>query len=319
MTLQQLKEDQDRNVLKGHEENHPDPIIIISNQKIEIVEYFTYLGNNVTRDQRLDKEIEIRLRKASLAFNMLRFAIWHRRSVTITAKLRIFRACVLPVLVYGSETWSIPTTHEKRMTTFYRRCLRTSIGVNLGDRLSNEKLLEITGQPPIENIILRNRLRWFGHANRAVTDNNESSLIKKIMFSYFHSEKRPTNIGIRKRWEKKVAHDIQMLGIKNWRRSIVEKNRWREAIHRSTQVKPVHHRINDIVFACKKRAVNRRNQELAVVRGVGHWKVTEVLAKNSNNLYKCPGCGKQFKPQGITNHVKACTKSKDWCKKNMLK
>jgi adenylate cyclase class IV len=319
MTLQQLKENQDHKVLKDQEAIHPDPDIIIRNQKIEILDSFTYLGSSVTRDQRFDKEIEIRLTKASTAFNMLRFAIWHRKSVTIAAKLRIFRACVLPVLLYGSETWAITTTHERRINTFYMRCLRTIVGINLGDRLSNEKLLEITGQPPIENILSRNRLRWFGHANRASTTNNEPSLIKKIMFSYFHGEKRPRNIGIRKRWEEKVVHDMEVLGIKNWRRLTLEKDRWREAINRKTQAKPPHHQIKDIAFEYKRRAVERRNEELAVARGVEHRKVIEVLVKSSNNLYKCPGCGKQFKPQGITNHVKACSKSNDWCKKNRIK
>ncbi|CAF3152656.1 unnamed protein product [Rotaria sp. Silwood2] len=319
MSLQEFKEDQDRKVLKEQEKIHPDPNIIIRNQKINIVDSFTYLGSNVTRDQRLDKEIEIRLAKASTAFNMLRFAIWHRKSVKMGAKLRIFRVCVLPVLLYGSETWSTTTTHELRINKFYMRCLRTIIGVNLGDRLSNEKLLEITGQPSIENIIRRNRLRWFGHINRASMDNNEPSLIKKIMFSYFHGEKRPRNIGIRKRWEEKVVHDIDALGIKNWRRLTLEKDRWREAINRNTQVKPVHYQIKEITFEYKRRAIDRRNKELAVIRGVGHRKATDVLVKNINNLYKCPGCGKQFKPQGITNHVKACFKSKDWCKKNRIK
>ena len=39
------------------------------------------------------------------------------------------------------------------------KCIRTIVGVNLGDRISNETLLKITGQPPIENAIGRNRLR----------------------------------------------------------------------------------------------------------------------------------------------------------------
>ena len=107
----------------------------------------------MSRDQKPDKEINIRLAKAATAFNMLRHVIWCRKSVSIIARLRIFRACVLPVLLYGSETWSITTAHERRINTFYMKCLRTIIGVNLGDRLSNDKLLDITGQPSIENIL----------------------------------------------------------------------------------------------------------------------------------------------------------------------
>lgn len=71
----------------------------------------------------------------------------------------------------------------------------------------------------------RNRLRWFSHVNRAVNDDNEASLIKKIMFSYFHDEKRPHGIGIRKRWEDKVMLDIDTLQIRNWRSLTQDRDR----------------------------------------------------------------------------------------------
>ncbi|CAF4518527.1 unnamed protein product [Rotaria magnacalcarata] len=144
MTLQQLKEDQHGKVLKGQEVNHPNININIRNQKIETVDSFTYLRCTITRDQRQDTELEIRLAKAAREFNMLRYSIWHRKSVSIVSRLRVFRACVLPVLLYGSEVWSLTITQERRITSFYTRCLRTIIGVNLGDRMSNDKLLKIT-------------------------------------------------------------------------------------------------------------------------------------------------------------------------------
>ena len=88
MSLQQLKEDQHRKVLKGQVINHDHDINInIRNQKIEAVDSFTYLGCTVTKDQRHDAEISARLTKASKVFNSLRHVIWHRKSVSITAKL----------------------------------------------------------------------------------------------------------------------------------------------------------------------------------------------------------------------------------------
>ncbi|CAM4830075.1 unnamed protein product [Rotaria magnacalcarata] len=318
MTLQQLKEDQHGKVLKGQEVDHPNIDINIRNQKIETVDSFTYLGCTITRDQRQDTELEIRLAKAARAFNMLRYSIWHRKSVSIVSRLRIFRACVLPVLLYGSEVWSLTTTQERRITSLYTRCLRTIIGVNLGDRMSNDKLLEITGQPSIEDILRRNRLRWFGHVNRAVYDDNEASLMKKIMFSYFHDEKRPHSIGIRKRWEDKVMLDIDALQIRNWRSLTQDRDRWRKAININVQTKAVHNNIKEIVFEYKQRAVVRRVKERAVAQGVIQRKVTELLIKDRNNQYKCPGCVKNFKPQGITNHVKACVKARAWCNKNKI-
>jgi hypothetical protein len=196
MSLQQPKEDHHRKVLKGQVINCDNDINInIRNQKIETADSFTYLGCTITKDQRHDTEISVRLAKASKAFNSLRHVIWHRKSVSITARLRIFRACVLPVLLYGSETWARTIKQEQRITTFYNKCLRTIIGVNIGDRMFNETLLDITGQPSIENIMRRNRLRWFGHVNRSTNPVGSPSLIKKAMFSYFRDEKRLCNSG----------------------------------------------------------------------------------------------------------------------------
>ncbi len=83
MTLQQRKEDQHGKVLKGQEVDNPNIDINIRNKKIETVDSFTYLGCTITRDQRQDTELEICLAKAARAFNMLRYSIWHRKSVSI--------------------------------------------------------------------------------------------------------------------------------------------------------------------------------------------------------------------------------------------
>ena len=96
-----------------------------------------------------------------------------------------FRACVIPVLLYGSETWVLTIKQEHRIATFYNKCLRTIIGINSGNRMSNETLLDITGQPSISNIMRRNRLRWFGHVNPNANQDGSPSLIKKLCFRIF--------------------------------------------------------------------------------------------------------------------------------------
>ena len=209
MSIKQLQEDSTRKVIKNQEVAAPNINVIIQNKTIEMVDEFSYLGHYVTRDNSLDKEIEARLSKASAAFNMLRHIIWYRKTISIEAKLRMFRACVLPVLLYGSEVWSTTIAQERRLNTFYFKCLRTIIGINLGDHMTNDKLLQLTGQPYLSDILRRNRLRWFGHANSMNNANNESSMVKKVMFSYFSNCKRPRNAGVRKRWHDKIHNDLE--------------------------------------------------------------------------------------------------------------
>jgi hypothetical protein len=241
MTLKQLKEDPTRRVIKDKEVDMPDIDIVIRNQKVDIVESFAYLGCFVSRDQSPEKEIETRVAKASTAFNMLRNAVWYRKTISIEAKLRIFRACVIPVLLYGSEVWSLTVTQERRLNTFYMACIRTIIGVNLGDRMSNENLLDLTGQPCLENIMRRNRLRWFGHVNRMQNVGDDGPrLVKKTMFSYVPDSRRPRNAGVRKRWEDKIMDDIGKCHISNWRRDTLNKDQWRALINKHVHVKPIH-------------------------------------------------------------------------------
>ena len=104
--------------MKQKEIHHPDPNIVIRNPKVEITDKFTYLGCGVFRDQKMGMELESRITKATAAFNMLRNIIWHRKTVSINSKLKIFRACVLPVLFYGSETWYPTVAQERRINTF---------------------------------------------------------------------------------------------------------------------------------------------------------------------------------------------------------
>ena len=135
MTPQQFEEDPNRKVLKNQEVIFPDINLTIRNQKIENVDSLTYLGCNITRDQKPDSEINTRLAKAATTFNMLMHAIWNRKSISITTKLQIFRACVLPELLYGSDTSSITTLHECRIISLHMMCLRRIIGSNLSDRM----------------------------------------------------------------------------------------------------------------------------------------------------------------------------------------
>ena len=130
------------------------------------------------------------------------------------------------------------------------------------------------------------------------------------MFTYFHREKRPKNMRRTKRWEYKVLKDIEELYIRNWKKLTLNRDVWRKAINRNVYAKPIHNNIKKILsHEYKRRAAQRRKDEIAVETDRIKRKVTEILVKE-NNCYKCPGCKKNFKSPSITNHVKACFNAK---------
>ena len=310
MPVKQMEEDTSRRMIKGKEVLLPPIDIRIRGEDIQTVDEFCYLGYHFTRDFSPGKEIEVRLAKASTAFNMLRHVVWYRKTVSTMARLRIFRACVIPVLLYGSEVWTLTNSLEQRLCTFYHRCLRTIIGTNLSDRMSNVQLLELTGQPSLVDIMRRNRLRWFGHANRMVKNDGTPSIVKKAMFSYYPGSKRPRHAGVRKRWRDTIMDDLAKCKIRNWRKQTMDRDTWRATINQHTQVRPPATNLLGIVQQVKQRAQDKRAAALLPLSP----RITELIPKNQDNSYTCPNCTRLFKPQGITKHVKSC--AKQWCSQN---
>ena len=100
---------------------------------------------------------------------------------------------MLPVLLYGSELWSLTAAEEQCLQVFYMRSLRTIIGVSIVDRMKNDLVLQLTGQSPLENILRRNRLRWFGHINRMNNDQNSPMLTKKTLFCFIQRCKKTSS------------------------------------------------------------------------------------------------------------------------------
>ena len=96
--------------------------ILVGTSMIECVDAFTYLGSVVTSNARMDAEVDRRIASASRAFGALRQAVFKDRNLNITTKQRVYQACVLSVLLYGSECWVPLRRHLKRLNGFHHRC-----------------------------------------------------------------------------------------------------------------------------------------------------------------------------------------------------
>jgi hypothetical protein len=87
-------------------------------------------------------------------------------------KVRIYKTIILPVVLYGCETWSLTVREEHKLRVFENRVLRRIFGpkrnrVTGGWRkLHNEELHNLYSSPGIIRIIKSRRMRWVGHAAR---------------------------------------------------------------------------------------------------------------------------------------------------------
>jgi hypothetical protein len=82
---------------------------------------------------------------------------------------RVYRTIILPVVLYGCETWSATLREEQRLRVFENRVLRRIFGPK-GDevtgewgRLYNEELNDLYSSPNIIRVIKSRRMRWEGH------------------------------------------------------------------------------------------------------------------------------------------------------------
>ena len=108
----------------------------------------------------------VRLKKADTMYQMWRWKVFQGCNLSKTTKLRILSTLVMPILLYGAETWSVTEEDIRKLRNFYMRCLQDILGVTLWDMKRNADILRETGELPIEEQLRRKRLQWFGHVQR---------------------------------------------------------------------------------------------------------------------------------------------------------
>jgi hypothetical protein len=102
--------------------------ILVRGQAVESVEDFNYLGSIITADGRCGPDMARRMSLASSAMNDLR-RVWRNGRLKLHSKLRIYMTCVVPVLLYGSETWVLLKSDMSRLEAFHMRCQRRILGI----------------------------------------------------------------------------------------------------------------------------------------------------------------------------------------------
>ena len=135
-----------------------------------VVDKFCYLGTYITRDCKDSEDINHRLKKAGNAFGSLKNSLFSSQSISDRAKGSAYQKLILPILLYGAESWCLTEILFNRIRKFHHYCLRTMCRINrkhvYKHRISNEQLLERLDIKPIDNYISRRQLSWLGHVAR---------------------------------------------------------------------------------------------------------------------------------------------------------
>nr|VZI44982.1 unnamed protein product [Spirometra erinaceieuropaei] len=128
---------------------HNAPQTSVNVTQMPVVDNFPYLGSTLSRSTKIDDEVARRISKASQAFSSLQNRAWNHHSLQLSTKIKMYKAVILPTLLYGAETWTVYMPEARRLNHFHLSCLRRIPKRRWQDRIPDTDVLERTGVPSI--------------------------------------------------------------------------------------------------------------------------------------------------------------------------
>jgi len=150
-----------------------------------------------------------------------------------TFKIKMYRTIILPVVLYGCETWSLILRVERRLRVFENRVLRRIFGPKRDEvtrewrKLHNEELNDLYCLPNIVRVITSRRMRWEGHVARM----GEGRGVYRVLV-----RKPEGNRSLRRprcRWEDNIKMDLHEVGCggMDWIELAQDRGRWRALVN----------------------------------------------------------------------------------------
>ena len=137
---------------------------------------FIFGGSKITADGACSHETKRHLllgRKVMINLD----SVFKSRDITLPKKVRLVKAMVFPVAMYGYESWTVKKAERRRIDAFELWCWRRLLRVPWTARRFNQSILkEINAGISLEGLTLKLKLQYFGHLMRRV-DSLEKTLM----------------------------------------------------------------------------------------------------------------------------------------------
>ena len=202
-----LNEEKTKYMISSKETSPSGHNVSFGQRNFECVRDFIYLGTQVNNNNDQGEEITRRICLANRCLFGLS-KILRSKLLSRNTKFTIYRTLIIPVLIYGSEAWTLGEKEQQQL---------------------DDDIYHIYNDTTIVKRIKQQRLRWLGHVSR-MDENNVARKVFEAVPQGVRSRGRP-----RLRWKDAVTADIRCITThpEDWRNIAADRGEWRRLIRQS--------------------------------------------------------------------------------------